>query len=139
MTLSVCATHCVTMSIKKLKRCSTNKHWGEKMNYFIFSYFTFRNLNFKLDRKWCGKHSVAYRLKIGWGSRNYMDLEIMSWSNEDIRVRSFLTLHTTRTTTEKIPLILKSNIKYLRKSGNILTVILVCVWESINRNVLTVF
>jgi len=66
------------MSIKKLKSCSTNKNWGEKMNYFSLSYSNFRNLNFKTVRKRRATRSVAYRLKIGWGSRNYMDLEIMS-------------------------------------------------------------
>jgi len=48
------------------------------MNYFALSYFISRNLNFKIERKCRGTHSVAYKLKTGWGSRNYMDLEIMS-------------------------------------------------------------
>ena len=93
MTLCVCAIHCIAMSIKKLQICSTNKHWGEKMNYFTLSYFIFRNLNFKIVRKWRGTHSVAYKLKTGWGSRNYLDLDIRSWSKEEIRVPSF---HTAR-------------------------------------------
>jgi len=48
------------------------------MNYFVLSYFIFRTLNFKIDRKSRETHSVAFRLKTGWRSRNYMDLEIMS-------------------------------------------------------------
>ena len=48
------------------------------MNYFELSYFIFRTLNFKIVLKCRGTHSVAYKLKTGWGSRNYMDLEIMS-------------------------------------------------------------
>ena len=48
------------------------------MNYFSLSYSNFRNLNFKTVRKRRATQSVAYKLKTGWGSRNYMDLEIMS-------------------------------------------------------------
>jgi len=48
------------------------------MNYFELSYFIFRTLNFKIVLKCRGTPSVAYKLKTGWGSRNYMDLEIMS-------------------------------------------------------------
>jgi len=54
------------MSIKKLKRYSYIKHSGEKScNYFAFSYFSFRILNFKIVRKWRETRSVAYKLKTG--------------------------------------------------------------------------
>jgi hypothetical protein len=53
--------------------------------------------------------------------------KLHGFRNQDLIQRRFLTLHTTHTTTEEISLILKGNIKYLRKSGTISTVILVCV------------
>ena len=92
------------MLTKKIKKTLYQKHWGKKCNCFALSYFTFRNLNFKIDRKWRETHFDAHRLKTGWGSRNYRDLQFMSWSKEDITVPSF---HTTHTTTEAFPLILK--------------------------------
>ena len=75
-------------------------------NFFALSYFNVRNLNFKF-RKWRETHLVAYKLKTGWGNRNYIDLQIKSFSKEDIVVPSFLILHTTHTSKIAISLTLK--------------------------------
>jgi hypothetical protein len=50
---------------------------------------------------------VAHNLKTGWGKRNYINIEGNSCSKENIKVTSFLALHTTHKTTEAIALIIK--------------------------------
>jgi hypothetical protein len=67
-------------------------------------------LNKKLKRGYINiseTHLVAYELKTGWGNPIYVDLEINSCSKQDIEAPSFLTLHTTHTTSDAISLIRK--------------------------------
>ena len=140
ITFCACVLHCISTSNKKLKRDSTNKYWGEICcKKFTLFYFNFRNIKFKIFRKWHERHLVAYDLKAWWGNPIYIDLEIKSCSKEVIAVTSLLTLHTTHTTTKEFHWYTRRHSNYVSKSAAKWTVILECVWESIYRKAFTQF
>ena len=124
----------------KLKRYYINKSCGEKRcKYYALSYFNFKVLNFKVNRKWRETHLVAYKLKTGWGKWNYIDVNIGSCSELETSIISSLTLHNAHTTTEAISLILKTKKLILQKNCCLMNSNFVCVWESIFRRAFTHF
>jgi len=138
--LCLCDTLYCKGDEEKLKRNCINREWVVNCcNYCVLYCLSSRNFKLKIDRKLRETTSFAYNLKNGLGNGIYIDLENKSCSKEGIAVTSFLTV--TKPTKPKQPKkhfhwYSRRSKKYPRISGTILTVILVCVWESIYRKAL---